>query len=61
MSALPPRRRFSQILVKLGPAHEYSRIPGTQPHECEYRIPPDEPWIRQEHVHIQGYCIHTTG
>ena len=33
----------------------YSRIPGTQPHEYEYRISPGEPCIRQEHAHIQGY------
>ena len=39
----------------------YSHIPGTQPHEHEYRILPGEPCIRQEHVHILGYCIHKTG
>jgi len=37
--------------------NRYSRIPGTQPHEYEYRIPPGEPCIRQEHVHIQGYVF----
>jgi len=41
--------------------NRHSRIPGTQPHEYEYRIPPDEPCIRQEHVHIRGYCIHKMG
>jgi len=41
--------------------NRYSRIPGTQPHEYQYRIPPGEPCIRQEHVHMQGYCIHKTG
>jgi len=40
--------------------NRYSRIP-TQPHEYEYRIPPGEPCIRREHVHIQGYCIHKSG
>jgi len=37
--------------------NRYSRIPGTQPHEYEYRIPPAEPCIRQEHIHIQGYLF----
>jgi len=41
--------------------NRYSRIPGTQPHEYESRIPPGEPCIRREHVHIQGYCIHKLG
>jgi len=41
--------------------NRYSRIPGTQPHGYEYRIPPGEPCIGQEHVHIQLYCIHKTG
>ena len=37
--------------------NRYSRIPGTQPHEYAYRIPPGEPCIRQEHAPIQGYCM----
>jgi len=41
--------------------NRYSRIPWTQPHEYEKRIPPGEPCNRQEHVHIQGDCIHKTG
>jgi len=47
----------------LGPylLNRYSRIPGTQPQEHEYRISPAEPFIRQERVHIQGDCIHKTG
>jgi len=35
-----------------------SRIPETQLQENEHRLPPGEPCIRQEHVHMQGYCIH---
>ena len=38
-----------------------SRIPVTQPQEHEYRTPPGEPCIRQEHVHMQGECIHKAG
>jgi len=37
----------------------YSRIAGTQPQEYESRIPPGEPCIRQEHVHIQGLYLST--
>jgi len=42
-------------------SNRYSRIPGTQPREYEYRIPPGEHCTRQEHVHIQGDCIHKPG
>ena len=44
----------------LGLTPGYSHIPGTQPHQHEYRFLPGEPCIRQEQVHIQGYCTHKT-
>jgi len=59
------RERAAQIAEVQDPhpyvLNRYSRIPGTQPHENEYHIPPGEPCIRQEHDHNQGYCIHKTG
>ena len=33
--------------------NRYSRIPGTQPQEYEYRTLSGKPCTRQEHVHIQ--------
>jgi len=39
----------------------YACIPGTQPQEHNCRIPPKEPYIRQDHVHIQGDCIPQPG
>ena len=41
--------------------NRYSRNPVAPPHEYQSRIPPGEPCIRQEHVPIQGYCVHKTG
>jgi len=41
--------------------NRYSRIRGTQPQEHEYRIPPREPCVRQDHVHNQGYRLHQPG
>jgi len=49
------RRLFTPYVL-----NRYSRIPGTQPDEYEYRTPTGEPCIRQEHVYFQGPCTQKT-
>jgi len=55
--ARPRRRAWARGTVQ----KHVDGVAGTQPQEYEYRIPPAEPCIRQEHVHIQDDSIHETG
>jgi len=39
----------------------YSHISVAQSHEYEYRSPPGKPCIWHRSVHVEGWCVHTTG